>query len=170
MPRTHVLERKQTIPATVEALFPFFENPHNLASITPPWLQFRVRRTSHEKVRQGSTISHSIRWFGLPMRWDSVISHYEEKRYFVDEMVRGPYRTWAHTHEFHPVADGVEMSDRVVYSLPMGIVGDITHSLMVRRQLDSIFDYRSRRIAEIFACNERRRAHDARRSLHPPRR
>ena len=43
------------------------------------------------------------------------------------------------------------MRDRVRYELPFGILGSIVHRLIVRRQLERIFDYRTRRIREMYA-------------------
>jgi ligand-binding SRPBCC domain-containing protein len=41
------------------------------------------------------------------------------------------------------------MSDRVEYELPLGWLGSIAHSLIVSRQLDAIFNYRTKRITEL---------------------
>jgi hypothetical protein len=47
------------------------------------------------------------------------------------------------------------MRDLVRYELPFGILGDVVHSLIVRRQLQRIFDYRARRIAKLFSATGR---------------
>ncbi len=148
MPR-FTLERTQIIPGNIDTVFRFFEDPQNLRLITPPWLSFRVRSATDDVVREGTTISYTIRWLGLQMRWESVIAHYEKNVAFADKMLKGPYKSWYHTHGFRQVATGVEMTDRVEYELPMGWLGRIAHSLMVRRQLESIFDFRVRKIARI---------------------
>jgi len=45
------------------------------------------------------------------------------------------------------------MIDVVRYSLPLGIVGRLVHALKVRRDIEKIFDYRSKRISDLFAGN-----------------
>ena len=70
---------------------------------------------------------------------------------FADEMLVGPYRHWYHRHRFRPVEAGVEMVDVVEYELPFGVVGRLTHSALIRAQLERIFDYRRDTIARIFA-------------------
>jgi len=49
-------------------VFSFFQNPRNLALITPPWLNFRVKQLSDAEVKQGTRIQYDIRWLGLPMK------------------------------------------------------------------------------------------------------
>ena len=47
------------------------------------------------------------------------------------------------------------MRDLVRYQLPFGILGEVVHWLIVRRQLRRIFDYQARRIANLFAETDR---------------
>jgi ligand-binding SRPBCC domain-containing protein len=145
-----VLERRQEVPGDLVHVFAFFKDPHNLARITPPWLRFQVAHTTDATVRRGTRIRYDIKWFGLPMRWESLISEYRENERFSDEMLIGPYARWYHTHTFEQLDGGVEMRDRVEYALPLGPLGRVAHAVMVARQLRAIFDYREVRIREIF--------------------
>ena len=56
--------------------------------------------------------------------------------------MRGPYRLWHHTHAFAPDGDGTVVRDRVRYALPFGPAGELAHRLVVRRDLERIFDFR----------------------------
>ena len=144
--RRHLLERTQLLPLEITTVFSFFQDPHNLALITPPWLNFRVKRLSDASVEQGTRIEYVIKWFGLPMNWESLIDRYEPDVCFADRMLKGPYRSWYHLHSFEPVSGGVEMNDRVEYEMPLGLFGDVAHFMMVKRQLRAIFDYRASKI------------------------
>jgi len=145
----YLLERTQLISSNVVTVFGFFQSPHNLKHITPPWLNFTVKSATADIVERGTRICYTIRWFGLPMRWESLIARYDKGVAFADEMLQGPYRYWYHTHEFKAVPGGVEMTDRVEYELPLGWLGRIAHAVMIRRQLEAIFDFRAREIARI---------------------
>jgi len=48
---------------------------------------------------------------------------------------------------------GTRMTDIVRYRLPFGIVGRAVHSLRVRRDIGNSFDYRFKRVNELFAGN-----------------
>jgi ligand-binding SRPBCC domain-containing protein len=73
----------------------------------------------------------------------------------VDEQLRGPYSLWHHTHSFRSVEGGTEMTDLVRYMLPCGVLGELAHRFIVRRQLDAIFDHRARVIAGVFTMRRR---------------
>lgn len=131
------------IPVSVEEAFRFFENPYNLAKITPPWLRFRVLREGLV-MKAGLEIDYKIRWMGLPLRWKTLITEYEPPYLFVDEQASGPYTLWRHRHEFRATPEGTLVSDEIEYVLPFGALGRVTHRLLVRKQLEGILEYRSR--------------------------
>lgn len=144
------LHHVQRVAAGLEDVFPFFSDPANLESLTPPWLGFRIVGATDAPVRLGTRIRYRLRLNGIPLRWESVISAYEPGRMFADEQVRGPYRSWYHRHLFRPVEGGVEIEDLVDYELPLGVIGRLAHALIVRRQLRQIFDFRQERMRERF--------------------
>lgn len=146
----HVLRRQQVVPGDLETVFTFFESPRNLEEITPPWLRFEVVSTTDESMRCGTEIEYRLRWQGIPMRWRSHIAEYEPMSSFADEMLSGPYRSWYHRHLFRQVQSGIEMVDVVEYELPLGGLGRWVHAVLVRAQLESIFDHRRDAVAARF--------------------
>ena len=61
--------------------------------------------------------------FGVPFRMTSRITELEAPHWFVDEQVRGPFRTYRHEHAFVPDGDGTLMIDHVVFEAPLGGLG-----------------------------------------------
>jgi ligand-binding SRPBCC domain-containing protein len=147
--KLHILECEMSAPLSVREAFEIFEDPHNLAKITPPWLHFRIVSEGNVEVRRGAEITYQIRWAGIPLSWKTVITEYEPPFFFVDEQSRGPYRYWRHRHSFRPTEGGTVVGDRVEYALPFGWLGRIVHALFVRRQLRQIFAYRQQALAEL---------------------
>jgi ligand-binding SRPBCC domain-containing protein len=88
---------------------------------------------------------------GVRVRWLTQITHVAPGRCFIDEQRAGPYRLWIHEHRFEPLPDGVHMTDQVTYALPFGPLGDLTHTLYIRRRLEQIFDYRREKVNALFA-------------------
>ena len=86
----------------------------------------------------------------LRLHWVTEITHVEKPFYFVDEQRFGPYSLWHHQHHFKEVAGGVEMTDIVHYKIPGWWIGDVMNSLYVKKQLTEIFDYRFKKVEELF--------------------
>jgi ligand-binding SRPBCC domain-containing protein len=145
----HVLEREQWVPTPPTETFETFSDAFALERITPPWLRFRVETPGPIELRQGTLISYSLRLHRLPIRWLTRIEVWDPPGRFVDVQLRGPYRLWEHTHSFEPLAGGTTIVDRVRYALPLGPVGELAHSLIVRRDLGRIFDYRREAVADL---------------------
>ncbi len=138
-----------SVPVSLREAFAFFEDPHNLARITPAWLNFRIASPAPIQMRKGAEIEYRIRWLGLPFNWKTAITEYEPPFFFVDEQAAGPYAYWHHRHDFRPTEYGALVSDRVDYALPFGPLGRLAHRLAVRRQLQEIFNYRQKALAGI---------------------
>jgi hypothetical protein len=154
----YVLERKLFLPVPPDEAFRFFDRPENLADVTPAELGFRILTPSPIAMKEGALIDYTIRVLGMPVRWTTLITSYDPPRGFVDQQLRGPYSFWHHTHAFRAVDGGTEMTDTVRYLLPFGPLGALAHSVAVRRQLEGIFDHRSRVIAGRFPGGPRQRS------------
>jgi len=141
------LETLLFVPRPPEAVFPFFAEAGNLETLTPPWLRFEILTPRPIAMRAGTLIDYRLRLRGIPLRWQSEITAWEPPHRFVDEQRRGPYRTWIHEHTFAPRIGGCEAHDFVRYVPPGGRLGDF---LFVRHDLRKIFEYRIRRLREIF--------------------
>jgi ligand-binding SRPBCC domain-containing protein len=151
--KTYILKRTQLIHRPLDEVFPFFESAENLAKITPPWLNFVIRTPSPIEMKTGTLIEYTIKWFGFPVKWKTEIRDHEPPFRFADEQIRGPYRLWHHTHVFSEINGVTEMTDLVRYRLPFGPIGRIAHALLIRGQLQEIFDYRYNVIEKIFNEN-----------------
>lgn len=144
------LLREQLVPRPLNEVFPFFSKPENLEAITPDWLNFRILTVAPVPVRAGTLIHYSLRIHGVPLRWTSRIVDWTPPYSFVDEQVRGPYRTWHHTHRFSAEGDKTRITDDILYELPFGVLGRLVHSMKVKSDVEKIFAFRERRIREMF--------------------
>jgi len=130
----------------------FFSSPANLQKITPEKLGFKIVSKHHgEKMYAGQIIEYYVKpLFGIPLYWMTEITHVADKKYFIDEQRFGPYSMWHHQHHFKETPDGVEMTDIVHYKLPFGILGELAHTLFVKKQLQGIFDYRFKVVEDLW--------------------
>ena len=145
----YTLQREQSIPLTRKQVFEFFADAGNLERITPPWLGFQILTPRPIEMRAGTRIQYTLRWHGVPLRWITEITAWNPPHDFVDTQRRGPDQFWEHSHRFEDDAGGTKMIDLVRYELPLGIIGRLAHSLRVRRDLETIFDFRAARVTTL---------------------
>ena len=149
---SYTLKRVQRLPITLEKAWDFFSSPRNLKDITPAYMNFKVLSNSEsEKMFAGQIITYTVSpVFGIPLFWMTEITHVKDREYFIDEQRFGPYALWHHKHFFKEIPGGVEMTDLVDYKLPLGFLGTIAHGLFVKKQIESIFEYRNKVLVERF--------------------
>lgn len=137
--------QSQKIPASIEEVWDFISSPANLKEITPSYMGFEVTSNSgSDKMYAGMIITYIVKpVLGIPMKWMTEISQVKEKEYFVDEQRMGPYQLWHHQHKIEAIDGGVLMTDIVTYIPPFGFIGAIANGLFIKKQLRSIFEYRT---------------------------
>jgi ligand-binding SRPBCC domain-containing protein len=155
----NLLKSTQVIPASLPDVFAFFDKPENLAAITPPWLGFRILTPLPVLMAKGTVIDYAISIGPVPTRWRSLITTYNPPHFFVDEQMLGPYSFWHHSHRFRAVAEGTLIEDEVRYLMPFGLLGEVAHRMMVRRQLEGIFNHRQSFMAKKFGVEVDQPAH-----------
>jgi ligand-binding SRPBCC domain-containing protein len=150
------LHKTQKIPATIDKVWDFISSPANLKKITPEYMGFNITsKLLSEKMYPGMIISYKVSpVLGIKMTWVTEITHVKEKEYFVDEQRVGPYTMWHHEHKIEPIEGGVLMTDIVSYKPPFGILGSIANSVLIKKQLKQIFDYRVNAVEKMFGKME----------------
>jgi ligand-binding SRPBCC domain-containing protein len=104
-----------------------------------------------EKMYPGMIISYKVSpVLGIKMTWVTEITQVKEKEYFVDEQRVGPYSMWHHEHKIEPIEGGVLMTDIVSYKPPLGVLGSIANSILIKKQLKEIFDFRTVAMEKMF--------------------
>lgn len=152
MIKVYSLKTFQQIPISMEEAWSFFSNPENLDVIIPDKMAFKTISKHHgNKMYAGQIIEYKVSpLLRIPLYWMTEITHVKDGEYFVDEQRYGPYRMWHHQHHFKSIDGGIEMTDIVHYKLPLWLLGDIANTLFVKKQLNSIFEYRYKKVEELF--------------------
>jgi ligand-binding SRPBCC domain-containing protein len=153
--KSYQLKREQWIPQPIEEVFAFFGDARNLEAITPAWLGFRILSPEPIVMRAETHIVYRLSWHRVPIRWVTKIFCWDPPTGFVDVQIHGPYSHWHHSHSFRSVDGKTLMRDVVRYGLPFGMVGQLAHHLLVKSDLNAIFDYRARKIAELLGAGVR---------------
>ena len=139
------LIKTQKLPVSVDEIWDFISSPINLKEITPPHMGFVVTsNTGADKMYPGMIITYKVSpLLNIKMDWMTEITQVKELEYFVDEQRIGPYAMWHHQHKIEAIEGGILMTDIVTYQPPMGILGAIANTLIIKNQLQAIFNYRT---------------------------
>jgi ligand-binding SRPBCC domain-containing protein len=143
---------EQFLPTDIIKAWDFFSSANNLTIITPPELDFNILTNLKEReIYEGMLIDYTVKpLLGIKVNWQTEIFKVDKPAMFADKQMKGPYKIWEHTHTFVEKESGVLMHDQVKYQLPFGIIGRITHSLLVRKKIENIFNYRREVLKKIF--------------------
>ncbi len=146
-----IFQSEQWVPCPRERVFSFFANPANLPPLMPAWQRARVEKAPDVAV-EGSLITISFRPVPLlPLRleWDALITEFRWNDFFCDEQRRGPFKYFRHCHRIREERSGTVVSDHVEYELPFGVLGDMANSLMMKRQIRSLFRHRQKMLPKL---------------------
>ena len=142
---------KQNLPITLEKAWEFLSDPKNLKVITPDYMGFNILSGADRPMFPGQIIQYIVTPIaGIKTKWVTEITHVKHLEYFVDEQRFGPYALWHHKHFIREIDGGVEMEDIIDYKLPLGFLGELVQPFLVAPKLEEIFDYRRKKLAELF--------------------
>ncbi|MBM4178619.1 MAG: SRPBCC family protein [Ignavibacteria bacterium] len=137
-------QKSVLINAPIERVFEFHNDTNNLVQITPKNISISFETRGNPGL--GQDIFLSIRQFViLKTRWHVRITEYEPPTKMVDQQIRGPFAYWKQTRLLTRRGGCTELTDVIEYELPLGIIGRIANSLVVRHQIVNMFAYRQLR-------------------------
>ena len=137
----HVFVYESVIPASVEEVFAFHEDPRALSILMPPWEKARVI-TPPNSLAVGTVVEVETR---IGPFWTRMVAEhigYEKNRYFEDTLRKSPFASWRHHHGFSAHPEGCLLRDEIHYRLPLGPLGQLVEPLLVRPRLQKLFRYR----------------------------
>lgn len=80
-------------------------------------------------ISAGEEVTWEARHFGVRWEMTSRITEYERPKRFVDEMIRGPFASFRHKHEFEPRGQSTRMTDVIGFRTPCGPLSAISDAL-----------------------------------------
>jgi ligand-binding SRPBCC domain-containing protein len=129
-----------TVKADISKVWEFYTDIGHLQVISPPRMQLRLVKSTHQKLVQGSEV-----WLtGILLtrsNWHSKITALAPYEY-VDEMLTGRFRVWKHVHGFRKIDyNTTEVIDEIDFQLHYGLLGRMFEGY-VYSKLEKIFAHR----------------------------
>lgn len=71
------------------------------------------------EIGLGETVTWRARHFGIWFTMTSKITELNQPTRFVDQQVRGPFKSFVHEHRFESAGDGCRMTDTITVGSPV---------------------------------------------------
>jgi ligand-binding SRPBCC domain-containing protein len=142
-------ESVQSLARPLGEVFDFFCRPANFIQVMPPELHLRFVEGPELLELGARFVVQGKRW-GVPQRIVSEVTVFEPEVRFIDEQREGPFRKWIHTHRFEASGGTTRVQDVIDYEPPGGLLGMMVTANMIERDLKWVFEYRVRKLADLF--------------------
>jgi ligand-binding SRPBCC domain-containing protein len=131
-----IITARAWVDADLSDVFDFFDDPANLARLTPPPVRIELVRVEPTPPRPGSVFEFDYGIGPIRRRWSVRLLERTADERFVDETIEGPLARFHHTHAFRRGRRGTWIHDRIDYHVgPDGLRGvalDALASLAMR--------------------------------------
>lgn len=138
----------------------FIRAPRELCFDRARNVDVHMASTHHTRERAVSgvtsgmmNLNDEVTWeaihLGFRQRLTSKITAFDRPRMFVDEMQRGAFKRWHHTHRFEPERDGTLMIDDADYASPLGLLGRVADLLFLEKYMTRLLIIRNEHIKKV---------------------
>lgn len=136
-------EKSVIINCSLRELFEFHTDVDNLVYLS----KFRGLRVkllkSNLPIAMGSELLLKVTGFSIyRTKWHLIVTQFDKPNCFTDEMIKGPFKKWKHTHKFEETGGVCKLRDIVEYEMPFGFLGNIFQKLFFNRMLNDLFNFR----------------------------
>lgn len=98
----------------------------------------------------GEYVTWQATHFGIRQKLTSKITAFDRPNYFVDEQVKGAFKSIHHEHKFEQIGDKVIMKDFFEFHSPFGILGILFNNIVLTNYLKELLVSRNA-VIKIFA-------------------
>lgn len=130
-----VIKLETIINAPIERCFDLARSIDFHSYSTSKTNEVAVAGVTSGLINLNETVTWEATHFGVRQRLTSRISKMEFPYYFVDEQVKGAFKSIYHQHIFEQKENHVLMIDIFEYQSPLGILGKMVNKLVLTRYL-----------------------------------
>jgi ligand-binding SRPBCC domain-containing protein len=115
-------------------------------------LHLQSMKSSEEKAIAGKnsglinldeSVTWSARHFGVPFEMTNKISAMEYPTFFIDEMIKGPFKKLNHQHQFKTIDAQTEMTDVFEFQAPFGLLGRLVEKIFLKKYMLKLIEKRN---------------------------
>ncbi len=147
------IELKTEIKAEKEIVFDLSRSIDLHKISTEQTKEEAIKGKTSGLIGKGEWVTWRAKHFGFYQTLTSKIVELERPDYFVDEMVKGAFKSFRHQHYFTKSDFGTLMIDCFEYKSPLGFLGNLADSLFLEKYMKTLLEKRNQTIKE-FAESE----------------
>ncbi len=135
MPQIHLTS---FIAAPVERVFDLSRsiNLHQIS--TADTNEKAIAGVLYGLINKDETVTWQARHLFKTRRFTSKITDMQSPVFFIDEMVRGDFKSFYHEHHFKSTDNGMIMIDKVKFETPYGIFGKLLNRIFLKTYLERL--------------------------------
>lgn len=100
-------------------------------------------------INKGETVTWKGKHFGINIQHESIISEMGFPNYFVDEQLKGHFKSFKHQHFFSQKENQTIMTDILEYETTFGFIGKLFDKLILENHLTIFILHRNRILKEL---------------------
>lgn len=108
-------------------------------------------------IELGESVTWQAVHLGIKQKLTAKITEMEKPYRFTDEMVKGAFQSFKHTHEFIESGTGTVMKDEFTYISPLGILGKLADQLFLEKYMKAFIVNRASALKEIAENSNKKR-------------
>lgn len=94
-------------------------------------------------INKNETVTWKGKHFGIYLTHQSIISEMIYPTFFVDEQLKGHFKSFKHQHFFEQKENHVEVTDILEYATPFGIFGKVFDVILLKNHLTNFIIHRN---------------------------
>ena len=126
-----VIHSRGWVPAPIDEVFTFFDDPANLSRLMPPPVAIRLVSIEPAPPRPGSVFTFRYGLGPFQRTWTVRLVDRVPGARFADETISGPLARFIHSHSFTPSrGGGTWIEDRIDFHVgPGGVIGTVVDAV-----------------------------------------
>lgn len=148
------IELKTEINSTLEICFDLSRSIDLHKISTAQTKEKAIKGRTKGLINLNETVTWQATHFGIKQKLTSKITAFDRPNYFIDEQIKGIFKSIIHEHKFEKVGDKVIMKDTFEFHSPFAFLGKIFNKLVLTNYLKRLLIGRNQIIKE-FAETEK---------------
>ena len=143
-----VIEIQTQINASKEVVFDLTRNisMHEISVVSSN--EKAIAGVTSGLINFNETVTWRAKHFGVYQKLTVKITAMDFPNSFTDEMVKGIFKCFSHSHTFHQQGNVTTMKDKFDFTSPLGVLGKVADFLFLKLYMTQLLKERARVIKE----------------------